>query len=288
MNCPICHSNHTKLKFLKNQYEILHCLDCSHLFTDFQPSAKEASEIYSDEYFYNGGVGYMDYTLEKDMLIKRGEYYADKISGYKSTGKVLDIGAAAGFILKGFENKGWTGTGIELNKTMVEYGKKSLGVSLIQGSIENTPLEEKFDLIIMIQVIAHIYDLRASVNKIKHLLKPDGIVLIETWNKDSLTARLSGKNWHEFSPPSTLNYFSKRTLDFLMTKSGFSKIDTGTPRKSIHSKHAKSLIKHKLLESNKLKWLAGITALIPGNILLPYPAEDLFWVTYKKTSNESE
>jgi hypothetical protein len=62
----------------------------------------------------------------------------------------------------------------------------------------------------------------------------------------------------------------------------FSKIAGGTPKKNIHSKHAKSLIKHKLLESKRLKWLAGITSLIPGDLTLPYPSEDLFWALYKK------
>lgn len=41
------------------------------------------------------------------MLIKRGEYFANKINKHINTGKVLDIGSAAGFILKGFENRGW-------------------------------------------------------------------------------------------------------------------------------------------------------------------------------------
>lgn len=231
MNCPVCNSNNTQLKFYKNEYKILYCSNCGHLFTDFQPTPKEVGEIYSDDYFYKGGAGYMDYTLEKDMLIKRGEYYADKISAYKNAGKALDVGAAAGFILKGFENKGWTGTGIEPNNTMVEYGKKSVEVNLIKGTIETAPLKDKFDLIIMIQVMAHIYDLHASVKKISELLKPGGIVLIETWNKDSLTARLFGKGWHEFSPPGTLNFFSKKTLDKLMLQYNFSKIDQGTPKK---------------------------------------------------------
>ena len=82
---------------------------------------------YSDDYFFKGGAGYSDYTLEKDMLIKRGEYYADKISKYLVAGKVLDVGAAAGFLLKGFENKGWEGTGIEPNHSMVEYGNSVMG-----------------------------------------------------------------------------------------------------------------------------------------------------------------
>lgn len=282
MNCTICDSNNTKIKYLKNEYRILHCFDCDHLFTDFVSTAKEVDQIYSDDYFFKGGAGYDDYTLEKQMLIKRGEYYADKISKYMVPGKVLDIGSAAGFLLKGFENKSWLGMGIEPNNFMVEYGKNIIGVDIKKGTIETVELEDKFDLIILIQVVAHIYDLKSSINRISNFLNPDGHVLIETWNKDSFTARIFGKNWHEFSPPTTLNYFSKKTLNELMYQHGFSIIGQGPPKKSIHSKHAKSLIKLKLLESKRLKWMAGITAMIPGNMIIPYPSEDLFWALYKK------
>ncbi|MGH2563532.1 MAG: class I SAM-dependent methyltransferase, partial [Ginsengibacter sp.] len=192
------------------------------------------------------------------------------------------IGAAAGFLLKGFENKGWRGTGIEPNNSMVEYGKNEMGVNIKIGTIETVELEDKFDLVILVQVMAHIYDLHSSIKKIYNLLNPDGSVLIETWNKDSITARMFGKNWHEYSPPGTLNYFSKKTLNRLMLQYNFSLAVQGTPKKSIHSKHAKSLIKHKLQESKGLKWMVGITAAIPGNIIIPYPSEDLFWALYKK------
>ena len=165
MNCPVCSKNNTEIRFIKNGYSILHCKDCDHLFTDYEPTAQEVDQIYSDDYFFKGGAGYDDYTLEKDMLIKRGEYYADKMSKHINPGKVLDVGSAAGFILKGFENKGWTGTGIEPNKSMVEYGRKRVGVKLVQGTIETLDLKEKYDLIIAIQVIAHLYDLNRSMEQ---------------------------------------------------------------------------------------------------------------------------
>ena len=252
------------------------------MFTGFAPTAIEVEQIYSDDYFFKGGAGYEDYTLEKDMLIKRGEYYARKMNQFTKPGKVLDIGAAAGFILKGFENSGWQGTGVEPNNSMAEYGKNIVGVNIKTGTIETVELEEKFDLVILIQVMAHIYDLKSAMNRVNNFLKPNGHALIETWNKDSLTAKLFGKNWHEYSPPGTLNFFSKTTLDKLMFSHDFIRIGGGTPKKSIHSKHAKSLIKHKLLESKGLKWMAGMTSLIPGNMVLPYPSEDLFWALYKK------
>jgi 2-polyprenyl-3-methyl-5-hydroxy-6-metoxy-1,4-benzoquinol methylase len=252
------------------------------MFTDFIPTLTEVNQIYSDDYFFKGGAGYEDYTLEKDMLIRRGEYYAGKISKYIPPGKVLDVGAAAGFILKGFVNKEWRGMGIEPNHSMVEYAKNEVGVNILSGTIETVDIKDTFDLVILIQVMAHIYDLHNSMEKINGFLKPGGYVLIETWNKDSLTARVFGRNWHEYSPPGTLNFFSKKTLDQLMFQHGFTKITYETPRKSIHSKHAKSLIRHKLLESKGLKWAIPLVSLIPENMILPYPSEDLFWALYKK------
>ena len=282
MYCTICNSNNTQLNFIKNGYRVVHCLDCSHIFTDFVPTLTDINEIYSDDYFFNGGAGYDDYTLGKNMLIKRGEYYAEKINHWVSPGKVLDVGAAAGFILKGFQNKGWEGVGVEPNHSMAEYGNKEVNVNIITGTIETVELDAEFDLVTLIQVVAHIYDLHNSIKRINGFLKPGGHVLIETWNKDSLTAKIFGRNWHEYSPPGTLNYFSKKTLNDLLVRHGFSKVTEGTPKKSIHSKHAKSLLKHKLLESKGLKWAAPFTSLIPGNMIIPYPSEDLFWALYKK------
>jgi SAM-dependent methyltransferase len=284
MRCTVCRSDHSELAFIKNGYNILHCLDCNHLFTGLILKPANVASIYADVYFTGGGDGYDNYTLQKDMLIKRGEYYADKISKFMVPGKVLDIGAAAGFFLKGFENKGWQGTGIEPNKSMAEYGNNILGVIIKNGSIESVKLAEKFDLVILIQVVAHLYNLESSIKNIYSCLNPGGYLLIETWNKDSLSARLFGKSWHEFSPPSTLNYFSKKTLEKLLSDHNFSIVAQGKPRKSIHSEHAKSLLRHKLSEMPMLRWMAGITNLIPDNKLIPYPAEDLFWFLLKKSN----
>lgn len=283
MRCTVCHSDKTKVKFIKNNYEIIRCPECDHLFTGTLINPEEVKRIYSDDYFFKGGTGYNDYTLQKEILIKRGEYYARKIEKKVSPGTLLDIGAAAGFILKGFENRGWNGLGIEPNESMKEYGVKNLGVNIQTGTIEEFDIKRQFDLITIIQVKAHIFDLHKAMKKIKDLLKPGGYLLIETWNKNSLTARIFGKNWHEYSPPGTLNYFSKKSLDYLCGKYGFSRCGGGRPQRQVLSNHGKSLIKTKFEESEGLRWARHLVRIIPDNILLPYPGDDLFWVLYKKT-----
>lgn len=282
MNCTVCPGNNIRVKFIKNGYPIIHCLDCDHLYTDYTPTQEEIKQIYSDDYFSNGGAGYENYFIEEQMLIKRGEYYAEKMGKYMKPGKLLDVGSAAGFLLKGFENKNWKGVGIDPNRVMVEYGKKNLGLNLLQSTLETIELEEKFDLIILIQVIAHLNNIDRSIDRLSEFLIPGGHILIETWDKNSLTARFFGKYWHEYSPPSTLNYFSKKSLNHFMNQQSFTLVDEGFPKKSIHSSHAKSLLTHKLKESNMPNWVIGATKLIPGNIIIPYPLKDLFWALYKK------
>lgn len=58
-------------------------------------------------------------------------------------------------------------------------------------------------------------------------------------------ARLFGKNWHEYSPPSVLHWFSKRGLIRLADRAGFEPIAQGRPSKWIDAGHAKSLLQFK-------------------------------------------
>jgi SAM-dependent methyltransferase len=279
MNCTICKGNGESV-FTKNKYKIMRCGSCGHHYTGEHFNHEKIQEIYSDRYFFGGADGYPDYTRESEMLIRRGEYYAKKIRNFIAEGTVFDVGSAAGYILKGFENMGWKGSGIDPNETMVKHGRKNLDVDLHHGTLESVRIEQEFDLVLMIQVVAHLYDLKASINSISAKVRPGGYLLIETWNRESLTARILGKNWHEYSPPSTLNFFSKSSLDKWVSNNGFDKVGSGRPKKGISGKHAKTLIKHSVKDSKLFKWLIGLSSIVPDNFVIPYPAEDLFWSLY--------
>ena len=57
------------------------------------------------------------------MLYNYGLRYAKIIAKYSKPGKVLDVGCAAGFILRGFKDSGWDVYGIEPNETMAGYSE---------------------------------------------------------------------------------------------------------------------------------------------------------------------
>lgn len=265
-------------------HRIMVCRNCGHSYADVRLGFKKAKSIYSDEYFFGGKAGYPNYYEENDIHIKLGEYYANILNKYCSPGMLMDVGAASGFIMKGFSNKGWHCEGIEPNSTLQKYGVEEFKFRIINSSLERASIKKRYKVFLLIQVMAHFYDVNWSLKKVFHYLDKDGLVLIETWNKDSILAKITGRYWHEYSPPTTLNYFSKSSLKMIMEKHKFKLLGIGRPPKKINGTHARSLISYKLAEHKSLHWLKGVERIIPANLNIPYPGGDVFWAVFKKTT----
>jgi len=274
MNCPLCGAA-SVTAFAVHGFDILDCSGCGHRFAAIEADELHVAANYDDTYFNGGGAGYSDYSAEADLLRSRGKMYADMIAKYAPAGKMLDVGAAAGYILRGFCDKGWMGTGLEPNPAMAAFGREHLGLDMRQGSLESFGAGERFDLISMIQVAAHFYDPATAFSNAKELLNDDGLLLIETWDRSSMSARIFGKNWHEYSPPSVLHWFSKDGLTAFLDGLGFERVAGGRPSKKISGGHVRSLLKYRLGDNFLLK-------LIPEKVNFPYPSEDLFWALFRK------
>lgn len=99
--------------------------------------------------------------------------------------RVMEIGCAEGGVLKAFIDHGCHGTGVELVKRRYEMAIEFLEaelkmdrVKLIQKDIYDidieNEIEEKFDLIIMKDVIEHIHDQEKLLKKLHQFLQPNG------------------------------------------------------------------------------------------------------------------
>ena len=273
------------LLFEKNGYSIQECKKCKHRFLDISNVESHVESVYSDDYFTGGkNTGYPNYLEQKDILLNYGRKYAKIISKHTKPGKVLDAGCAAGFILKGFEQSGWNCYGVEPNDTMANYGRKKLNLAISTGSFEPFTTKQTFDLINMIQVIGHFYDVDKAMRNVNRLLNKDGLVLVESWDMQSRLARLLGKKWPEYSPPSVVNWFSTETLQQLFGYYGFELIDRGLPSKRINMRHALSLVKEKTPDFKFKRRLIKSLDKTIGNFTIVYPPLDLKWYIFKKVA----
>ena len=271
-----------KVLFVKNDYEIRQCMHCGHRYCEINNLENHVEKVYGDDYFFEGKQGYPNYLDEKDILLKYGINYAKLLSGYSKPGKLLDVGSAAGFILKGFEKAGWECHGLEPNDTMAGYGRKELGLDIKTGDLESFKTNEKFDLVNLVQVVGHFTDLDKAFLNISSLLKTNGLVLIESWDMSSWVARLMGKNWHEYSPPSVINWFNDKTLTQLFNYYGFERVGRGRPSKKINIKHGLSLFDETIPSFFFKKNMLNFFEKAIGKYNVPYPPFDVKWYIFKK------
>lgn len=210
-------------------------------------------------------------------MVDRGVEYASLLAEHTKPGRVLDVGSAAGFLLRGLINAGWHGIGVEPNLQLSTYAQNVLHVESTCGTFENFKSDSTFDAISMIQVISHFIDPSCSISKAAELLGPRGLLLIETWDRGSWTARLLGRHWHEYSPPSVLHWFQMSRLISLLAEAEFEIIASGRPKRWIKIGHAKSLVRHKYGS-----YAAAALCWLPTKLRVPYFCDDLRWVLARK------
>src|SRR5262249_23515850 len=158
----------------KDGYPIRACPTCGHQFAELPDVAGHVERVYGDDYFRGGGAGYPDYLAEARLLRASGRWYARLLRRFVPPGRLLDIGCDAGFVLRGLTDGGWDGEGVEPNAAMAEFARSRLGLRVTTGGLESFPADRPFDVVCLIQVVAHFVDLRSALSRTSELTKPGG------------------------------------------------------------------------------------------------------------------
>ena len=278
--CPICQGSGEEV-FRVSDIPVVNCADCDHRFAGLKVDESHTLRTFGDEYFTHGDHGYTDYLADGKSVLEVGRRYAKLMSRHTAAGRMLDVGAAAGFVMKGFHEHGWEVMGLEPNATMASEARNQFGFEVLAETMENNSLHGKFDLINMTQVVAHFNDTRLAFEQAAELTADRGYWLIETWNYRSLTARAFGRMWHEYCPPSVTQWFTPTSLRKLAEQFEMVQVAQGRPRKVIGGEHARSLLAYTMKRVG-LGFLNPCARIIPANMVLPYPGEDAFWMLLQR------
>ena len=78
-----------------------------------------------------------------------------------------------------------------------------------------------FDVITLMDVLEHVSDPADMIQRCRALLKPGGILVVNTPDAASAWARAFGRRWHAYCPPEHLSYFNPNNASDLLQRSGF-------------------------------------------------------------------
>lgn len=136
-------------------------------------------------------------------------------------GRLLEIGCACGFLLVAARERGFRVRGIEMSAWASQYARDTYGLDVHTGTLEAAALPaESVDVVVMADVIEHLFDPAATLREIRRILAPGGRLLLLTPDVGSLLARLAGPRWWGLLDDHYY-YFSRQTLRRLLEREGF-------------------------------------------------------------------
>jgi len=213
------------------RFDYLHCLPCDALSIDPLP-ADRLAEIYPLTYYsFASGADVLDadrnlVTRVKARLDRGAFARALGLAGSPRAPHVLDVGGGSGDISAGLvaSSPGAQATVVDLDPRSVEVAR-SRGLGGWVGRFEDFETDQRYDLVLMLNLIEHVADPAAVLRKAAELLGPSGIAWIQTPNFHSLDARLfRHRNWTGLHCPRHWVVLGQRGLRQALTESGLAPI----------------------------------------------------------------
>jgi SAM-dependent methyltransferase len=285
--CPVCRSTSAPLVFVKNGYPMHRCGACELVFSAQPPGNDRLEELYSAEYFTQGGAGYPDYIGDERTHRRQARSYLRTIGKLGARGTLLDIGCAAGFFLDEARRHGWNVRGCELSSFAQAYAHNTLGLDVTRAGFlddEFSPPPHSFDIITLFNVLEHLRQPPLVAAKLFGLLRPGGHLVVETWDTHSWPARLLGPKWSTYAPPTVIYCFTKLALRYLFGVDQWSLVSYRPAVKWISDDHGLSLLEHETKKTKLARLLGAVRRSSIRRIDVPYCLGDLRVAIFRRTS----
>ena len=155
-------------------------------------------------------------------------YYSDvlgRISQYASGMKLFEVGIGACECLLAAREIGFDAFGIDVIDKHVRMAREKYGLNAETADFVEYETGDRFDVIIMGDVLEHVSDPVLAMNKAAELLKDDGALWVSTPNFDSAFSIVSGHGDGMKRQQYHVNYFSRDSFYFLLNKCGLIPVD---------------------------------------------------------------
>lgn len=140
----------------------------------------------------------------------------------QSPGRLLDVGCGDGSFLHRMQQKGWQVAGVDFDPQAVAAARRRYGLELVVGDLQSAQFgRESFDAVTLNHVIEHLFDPRETLQEVRRVLRPGGLLVVVTPNPESLGHRRHGAHWFGLDPPRHLHLFPPATLRRVVEQAGF-------------------------------------------------------------------
>jgi 2-polyprenyl-3-methyl-5-hydroxy-6-metoxy-1,4-benzoquinol methylase len=226
--CEVCSSSEFRPLFDKAEHHFVKCGDCGLELISPQPTDDTLAKIYGEHYYDSWGLQ-SDTSAVANLKKRTFRYVLDKIGTVAPGAKLLDCGAATGFLLEVAKELGYQPYGVELS----EFGAKEIAAKFgddraFCGQLEDAAFPGvapgDFQVVTMCDYIEHVRDPRRILSLARDLLGAGGTIALTTPDAGSPSHTLLRAGWTHYKLEH-LFYFNRKNLERLLREVGFTSVE---------------------------------------------------------------
>jgi SAM-dependent methyltransferase len=229
--CIVC-SIGMSLRFGKRVPSHWVCTQCGLECISPQPDDRTLTEVYDASYFvhYKNGVDPQVVRAMKRATYGRQLRRLSSMQSDQGERRLLDCGAATGFLCELAREWGWNAFALEISTFGASACAQLLGPDHVyQGEAQRAVFpantEAHFEAITMFDYIEHVRDPLQVLEWAKTRLVSGGSLLLTTPRTGSLSWRLMGQHWFHYKSGEHLWFFTPASMKGLLNKIGFTAIE---------------------------------------------------------------
>ncbi len=208
---------------------VYECKDC---FLAWQypvdRSAEESRAFFEQNYYQTPSTEYFQKGRKAEIArLELG--FVESMVGRPESGpppRLLDIGGGDGSFARLAFAAGWSVTMLDpAARETVECGPGETTLRIGRGTVDYLTGATKFDVVTLFDVIEHVPEPVALIERCRALLDDGGHLIIETGNYQSIDRIVSRRNWWGFQLDHRW-YFTPDVLASVLRHAGFTDIET--------------------------------------------------------------
>ncbi len=172
------------------------CATCGGMFLHPMPTPHEMRE-YAERQYRAGD--YAQYAKARPLKLETFRRRLALVRKHQPTGKLLDLGAACGFMIEAALEAGYDARGVEFSEEAIRLAAPGIRDRIHAGDV--TELEPgEYDVITAFDILEHAHDPLAALRQWSDLLRPGGLLVLTSPDTDSIFRKVLGSRWPMLQP----------------------------------------------------------------------------------------